>query len=240
MRLSALVSGGKDSIFSAYLCESHGWPVEELLTLYPADRDSMLFHTPNLSVVPLLAQAWGKRHVHAEVRGTGEEPELQALVEAFNGVRQRGFDGVVVGAIHSSYQWSRVWHAAHIAGLEVFAPLWRAAQPEILREICAAGIDARITSVASEPLTEELLGQRIDAGMIERFRTLSGRVREFNIAGEGGEYESLVVDAPFLRARVEVDTSHVYRSGHQATLVIDTARLEDHPARRAVREPGTP
>ncbi len=228
MRLSALVSGGKDSIFSAYLCESHGWPVDELLTLYPADSDSMLFHTPNLSVVPLLARAWNKRFVRGEVHGAGEAAELKALSQALSGVKDRGLDGVVVGAIESSYQWSRVWLAASLCKLQVFAPLWRASQEEVLREICAAGMEARIVSVASEPLNEELIGRRIDADLIRKLANLSKSVRAFNVSGEGGEYETLVMDAPFFGARVEVRSSHMYRAGSQATLVIDEASLVDH------------
>ncbi len=227
MRLSALVSGGKDSIFSAYLCESHGWPIEELLTLHPADSDSMLFHTPNLSLVPLLARAWGKRYVRGEIHGAGEAAELTSLAEALSGVKDRGLDGVVVGAIQSSYQWSRVWLAASLSGLQVFAPLWRASQEEVLREICAVGMEARIISVASEPLTEDLLGRRIDDDLIRKLADLSKSVRAFNVSGEGGEYETLVMDAPFFGARVEIRSSHIYRSGSQATLVIDEASLVD-------------
>ncbi len=225
MRLAALVSGGKDSVFSAYLCETHGWSVEELLTLFPSESDSMLFHTPNLSCVPLLAKAWGKRFVRGEVHGTGEPAELQALVEAFSGVAERGLDGVVVGAIQSTYQWSRVWQAAHQTGTQIFAPLWRASQPEVLREMISAGIDARIVSVASEPLTEELLDRRIDEALLEHLTQLSSSVREFNVSGEGGEYESLVVDAPFLDSRIEFVRSHIYRSGTQATLMVEEAEL---------------
>ncbi len=53
MTVSALVSGGKDSIYAAYLAETQGWPVDELVVLRPEDPESMMFHTPNLDLVEL-------------------------------------------------------------------------------------------------------------------------------------------------------------------------------------------
>ena len=225
MRLAALASGGKDSIHAAAICDSHGWEVAELMTLIPAERDAWLFHTPNLHLVPLISEAWGKLCSSRSVAGTGEEAELAALKDALSTLPPKGINGVTVGAIGSSYQWSRVWHVAHGLGIEVFAPLWRATPAEVLREEMRSGMDMRIATVASEPLGEDLLGKRIDTGLMARLEELGREVREFHIAGEGGEYETLVLDAPFFGSRIEVLESHVERAGSQAVWVVDRAKL---------------
>jgi diphthamide synthase (EF-2-diphthine--ammonia ligase) len=58
-----------------------------------------------------------------------------------------------------------------------------------------------------------------------RLEELGREVREFHIAGEGGEYETLVLDAPFFGSRIEVLESHVERAGSQAVWVVDRAKL---------------
>src|SRR3989304_1113583 len=96
---------------------------------YPAAPGSMLYHVPNPHVVPLLAEAMGIPLVQ-ERAGEGEDAELGALRRA---LASTDADGVVVGAIASDYQHSRVNAVAHELGLRVFAPLWRRAPRMLLR-----------------------------------------------------------------------------------------------------------
>ena len=225
MRLAALVSGGKDSIHAAALCETHGWGVERLITIVPDEKDSLLFHTPNLRWVPLIAEAWGKEHVIQKVSGKGEEAELLALKEALAPIVKERMVGVTAGAIASSYQWARIWHVAHELGLEVYAPFWRATPEELLREEMRAGMDIRLIEVASEPLGEDLLGKRIDEDLLELLIRMDREVRSFHISGEGGDYETMVMDAPFFSSRIDVQETHVETSGGKSNWVIERARL---------------
>ncbi len=221
MTTTALVSGGKDSIYAAYLADTQGWPVDELVTVRPADPESKLFHTPNLDLVALQAEAWGKRHREVTVGGSGESAEREALATAVGSAR----GPVVVGAIASSFQWAHVVRAADRAGRRVYAPLWRVAPDRVVREEIAAGLDIRLVHLAAEPLTAELLGRRLDRGLVEELEHRSASVRAVHVAGEGGEYESLVVDAPFFAARIELE--HVERTVGPATarLTVRRARL---------------
>ena len=60
MRLASLYSGGKDSTFSLYLAEQMGHEVPYLVNIVPDDEASWIFHTPNLGIVPLMAESMGK------------------------------------------------------------------------------------------------------------------------------------------------------------------------------------
>ncbi len=217
------MSGGKDSIYAAYLCDTQGWPVDELVTVRPHDPESMLFHTPNLGLVELQARAWGKAHREVEVRGEGSTAEEEALVAAM----RHGTGPVVSGAIESSYQWARLLRAADRVHRRLYAPLWRKDPSRVVREELAAGLDIRFVHLAAEPLGAELLGERLDRAQLQRLEATHAGGRGVHVAGEGGEFETLVVDAPFFAKRLVLD--RVERSGTASTsrLTVRAAHLDD-------------
>jgi diphthine-ammonia ligase len=223
--VTALVSGGKDSIYAAYLAETQGRPVDELVTIRPADPDSMLFHTPNLELVALQAEAWGKAHRSVPVERPDESGELAALRRAIQG------DGgwVVAGAIESSYQWARLLEVARAAGRPVYTPLWRKDPARVVRAEIDAGLDIRIAHVAAEPLGPEWLGRRVDRSALAELERLSETVRRTHVAGEGGEYETLVVDAPFFRSRIAVDAAERRNGRSSSRWAVTRAHLEPKP-----------
>jgi len=220
--VTALVSGGKDSLYAAYLADTQGWPVDELLTVRPDDPASMLFHTPNLDLVALQAEAWGKSHREVRVRGSDEPSELDALETALG--RDRG--PFVAGAIASSYQWSRLLRIADRVHRRLFAPLWRKAPERVVEEELAAGLEVVFVHLSADPLPSDWLGTRLDRGRLAALGTLSDGGRRMNVAGEGGEYETLVVDAPFFAARIEVDRAERTVTGATARLDISNAHLK--------------
>ncbi|MGI0131685.1 MAG: diphthine--ammonia ligase [Thermoplasmata archaeon] len=226
MSVTALVSGGKDSLYSAYLAETQGWPVDELLTLAPSDPESLLFHTPNLSLVPIQAEAWGRVHRSVPVRGTGEVAEVEGLTRALAG--RTGT--VVAGAIASSYQWGRLHRVCFALGLRLYTPLWGKAAETVVREEIGAGLDIRLVHLAAEPLSADLLGRRLDGAMLDEIRRRAREVREVNVAGEGGEYETLVVDAPFWKARIALDDVECRTESGVSRCIVRRAHLEPHDA----------
>jgi len=220
--VTALVSGGKDSVYAAYLADTQGWPVDELVTILPSDPESMLYHTPNLDLVALQAEAWGKRHRTVRVTGAGEAGELDALDRAIAGDR----GPVVVGAIASSYQWARVVRVADRHGRRVYAPLWRKEPGRVVREELSAGLEIRFVHLAAEPLPADWVGERLTTERLAEMERIHRDVRGVNVAGEGGEYETLVVGAPFFRARLEIDRAERRVDRSTARLVISSAHLK--------------
>jgi diphthine-ammonia ligase len=218
---TALVSGGKDSVYSAYLADSQGFEVDELLTIAPSDPDSFLFHTPNLGLVRWIAEAWGKSHRTVEVPGTGEEVETAALRSALTG----SSEPVVAGAIASAYQWSRLHRLTESLGRPLYTPLWGKDAARVVREEISAGLDIRLVQVAAEPLGPELVGRPLDLACLAELERLSAQVRPIQVAGEGGEYETLVVDAPFFRSRLELEGAVSERRGSATRLTIRGAHL---------------
>ncbi len=222
MTVTALVSGGKDSIYAAYLADTQGRTVDELVVLRPDDPESMMFHTPNLELVRLQAEAWGKGFRSVPVTGRDEAAELAALETAIAGAS----GWVVAGAILSSYQWARLLRIAGRVARPVFTPLWRKDPGRVVREEIAAGLDIRFVQLAAESLGPELLGARLDLERLAELERRSEIVRATNVAGEGGEYETAVVDAPFFRARIVFDRSERAVGPSSSRLEVLEAHLE--------------
>lgn len=222
MTVTALVSGGKDSIYSAYLADTQGMSVDELVVLTPSDPDSMMFHTPNLSMVALQAQAWGKATRVVPVEGISEAEEVHAVRAALEGAR----GPVVTGAIASAFQWSRLQSVTYSVGRPLFAPLWGKDPSRVVREEIRAGLDIRLVHLAAEPLTPELLGRRLDLDMVNEIERRSREIRPVHVAGEGGEYETLVTDLPDWTQRLVLDRVETERRGSTARLVVREAHLE--------------
>jgi diphthine-ammonia ligase len=226
---SALVSGGKDSVFSASLAEAQGWTVDELVVLVPEDVDSFLYHTPNLGLVALQAEAWGKPLRTVPIPGVGESVESGTLESALSA----GRGPVVAGAIASAYQWSRLHRITTRLGRPLYAPLWGKDPGRVVRSEIEAGLDIRLVQVAAEPLTAELLGRRLDLRLLEEIESTGAR-RSVHPAGEGGEYESLVVETPFWDRRIVIDEERIVKRGLAARLDIGKAHLAPKALRPSV------
>lgn len=214
MSWAALTSGGKDSILSCQKAIDSGRDVRYLVTARPKNRDSYMFHSANLDVVPVIAKVAGIEYVEIATEGNKEE-ELKDL-EA--GLAALDVEGVIAGAVASEYQAERVKGITDKLGLELFTPLWHMDTEQLLREV-AARLDARIIVTAAEGLDESFLGARFDDTLIERLKKVASR-RRINIAGEGGEYESITLNAPFYSRPVTYTSAQVRSSNDRHELIL--------------------
>ena len=120
-------------------------------------------------------------------------------------------EAVCSGAIASDYQRLRVESLCQRLGLISLAPLWKRSQSMLMEDMIASGIDAIIIKVAGLGLIpEKHLGKDLQSmkphlvALYEQYGC--------HICGEGGEYESLVLDCPFFTfGRIAIDESHVLR-----------------------------
>lgn len=225
MRLASLYSGGKDSTFSLYLMEQSGHDIPYLVNIVPEDAASWIFHTPNLSVVPLMAESMGKELVTAKSSGT-EEGDMEGLRNALDGL---DVEGVVSGAIWSDYQWDRMNIVCGDLGLKLMAPLWRKDQDMLMGQFIDSGIRSMIVGCYAEGLGEEWLGRIIDRQAVEELKAIRTRTG-ISIMGEGGEYESLTIDSPMHSRPLEIVSSEKDWSRQGGTMRVTSARLSERSA----------
>jgi len=223
MKAAVLFSGGKDSTMAVYKAMKDGWTVEYLLSMHSENPHSYMFHVPNIHLTQLLSQAMGIPLIQAETPGMKEE-ELEDLRKALSELKDKGVEAIFTGAIHSQYQKSRIDQLCQELGLESIAPLWHRDPQEYMEEIIELGFEVVITSVSAEGLDESWLGRVITRELLEELRGLHERYG-LHLAFEGGEAETLVIDGPLFKKKLEIlDSEKVWNfdNGH---LIIKDAQL---------------
>jgi len=219
MRLASLYSGGKDSSLSLHMAEQMGHTVEYVVNIIPDSDDSMIFHVPNMNMVPLLAESMGKRLVTATTKGS-EKEDMEALGSALSGL---DVEGVVIGAVSSDYQWERINSVCEELGLVCLAPLWRKDQDIVMDELIDSGVKAVIVGVYADGLDDTWLGRDIGDAYedLKRIRSKKG----ISLIGEGGEYETLTLDSPMQSSVLRIEESERIWDGHRGTMNVKRARL---------------
>ena len=221
MRLAVLFSGGKDSTYAAYTMMQMGHHLAALVSVVPSDEHSWVFHVPNLEYLPLMAEAMGLPLLTEA--STGEEnSDLEALRKVLSGL---DIDGVVTGAIASDYQWDRINQVCEGLGLRTFSPLWRKDQDMLMEDMIMSGIRSIPVRVSCEGMDVSWLGRELDHAALEALRVLSRRYG-MNLSGEGGEYETLVLDSPLHRARLSLLDVRKEMSRDEGSLLIGGMELE--------------
>lgn len=226
MRVLALLSGGKDSVCAIEVARGFGWDVAAALVLRPAQDDAWMFHTPNLRVVAGVAQCLGLPLMEAEARA-GREEELVDLEAAVAQAHEEiGFGGLVSGALASEYQRTRIDAIGHRLGLRTFAPLWHKEPRAYLASLLAAGYDVRFSRTAADGVPGAWAGERLDEGKVAAMAAHRARP---HVAGEGGEYETLVLDCPAYTRRLVVDQARVEATASRATWHVEAWHTEAKP-----------
>ena len=225
MRLGILFSGGKDSTLALHKATEKE-EVVCLITLVSQNKESYMFHTPNIEVTPLQAEALDLPLISKLTEGTPEE-ELEDLEEAIaQAVKRFKIEGVVTGAVESVYQAARIQQICNHLDIWCLSPLWKREQKALLEEIVAEGFQAIISGVFAYPLDKNWLGKQIDADLIEKLVALSN---EYGLSpsGEGGEIETTVLDAPLFKKKIEVLECEVEAKGNSGVFRIKQAGVTE-------------
>lgn len=253
IKLGCLFSSGKDSVSALWLMKKAGYPVECLITIKSRNPESYMFHTPAVELVALQAEAMGLPLVTKETAGE-KEKELEDLRAAFREAKaEYGIEGVITGALWSMYQKERIERIAMEENLKVFAPLWHINQETEMR-LVVSNFEVIFTGISAYGLDKSWLGRKITTEDVDRLVELNKKIAKrakrtryedqtsptsakrfdqtflkfdgLNIAGEGGEFESLVLDGPiFKKGVVIVESEIVEEDANTARLMVKAAKL---------------
>jgi asparagine synthase (glutamine-hydrolysing) len=225
--LGAMFSSGKDSAYALWVMMKQNYPIRCLITLKSRNPDSYMFHTPNIHLAELQAKAMNLPIIVQETEGE-KEKELDDLRKALERAKKEyGIDGVVTGALYSQYQRERIEKVCDALGLKVFSPLWHLDQEKEMRQLLEEGFEFILSSVAAEGLDKSWLGRKITAKDVDKLALLNKK-SGLNIAGEGGEFESLVLDAPMFKKRIKITDYEIKEeTENTARFVVNKAELEN-------------
>jgi diphthine-ammonia ligase len=226
LKVAVLFSGGKDSTYATWVAEHHGWDVEALVTVVPKGVESLMFHFPIVRWTKIQAEAMGLPHRTIEA---GND-ELLSLQEELGKVRtELRVEGVVTGAVASDYQKSRIDQICDVLKLKSFAPLWHKDPKVLVNDLRASGLKIIVSGVGAAGLDQTWLGLELTDERWEALEKLS-RKHGIHLTGEGGEYETFVLDAPYFKNRVSVDKTTSRWDGQSGYLVIEQASLRHKSA----------
>ncbi|WP_414837475.1 diphthine--ammonia ligase [Candidatus Nanosalina sp. VS9-1] len=195
-KLVALTSGGKDSNAALFRMWRRNNEISCLLTLRSENKASYMFDSKKSDKdLEWQSEKLGIPLITQETKGE-KEKELEDLRKGLEKAKEKfDVEGVVAGAIESSYQRDRVDKVAEEVGLKVFTPLWQFDQKQYMHWLVREGFDVKITDVAARGLSEDWEGKVLDKEGVEDLLELADEYR-FHPAGEGGEYETKVVGFP--------------------------------------------
>ena len=239
LNVIALISGGKDSLFSVLHCLANNHNVVALANLYPpsptptsftetpqdTDLNSYMYQTaghnllPHYSTAlsiplyraPIIGSAVNTERDYSKAHETGlseddDEDETESLIPLLKDVllMHPSANALSTGAILSTYQRTRIENVALRLDLVPLSYLWQypllpsplPSPGGLLEDMKVVGMKAQIVKVASGGLDEGMLWQDVlsETGRkrIERAMAKFGG----SVLGEGGEYETLVLDGP--------------------------------------------
>ncbi len=197
----ALFSGGKDSF---YAIQKFGKGNLDLLVSISSNSGNTQLHAgPETTKELRKEQLEGIGLRYEEIIVPSERDYLHHLFEGLQGVVRRENAGyLVTGDLWHPYTGGIGDMLAGALGVELIRPARDSCPSKdhsmnYMSEVLKSGIKARVVSVRDGDLPEEFVGQEIDYGFLQELDRL-----RIDVAGEGGEYQSLVTASPIMDRRI--------------------------------------
>ena len=184
-----------------------------------------MFHTPAIEWTRLQAESMNLNYLNLKTSGVKEKElnDLEVIIKS--AISKYSIEGIVTGALASVYQTTRIQKICNELNIWCFNPLWQLPQEVLLKELLSNKIESIITGVAAEPFDNSWLGRQIDSECINDLIALKASHR-INPAGEGGEIESFVINAPLFTKKIILSKSKKHYSNFSGNLEILEASLK--------------
>jgi ABC transporter with metal-binding/Fe-S-binding domain ATP-binding protein len=215
MKVAVLFSGGKDSVYAAYLAKKQGHKLVCLISVVSENKESYMFHTPNILETKKQAKVMCVPLVIQNTKGE-KERELKDLEKILKKVKRRyKVKGIVTGAIQSAYQATRIQKICDNLELKCINPLWQKNEEEYLNDLIKNKFKIIVVGVFAYPLDQKWLGKMIDEKFISQVEELN-RKYKIHVAGEGGEFETFVLDCPLFSKSLKVVNYKDFKEGENS------------------------
>lgn len=193
-------SSGKDAAWALHLIRQQGeLEAVGLLSSINAQFQRVSMHGVRRDLLELQARAAGLPLITVELPWPCPNEEYeQRMGAACARLRAEGVDAVVFGDIFLADV--RQYRERQLAGtgLEPLFPLWGRETRELVREMLAAGVRARIACLDPRRLPKELAGAELDAELLHALPAGA------DPCGENGEFHTFVLDAPVFQHALDV------------------------------------
>ncbi len=192
---AVLWTGGKDSALALHRVRAS---VRELVTFVPPNA---AFKAHDLRLMTEQARAIGLPHRCLTV----EAPYEQGYERALGELVASGIERVVTGDIAEvGGQPNFIAARAKHVGLRVELPLWGVDRAAHLAELVRLGFDVVLTYVNEPWLDAAWVGRHLNVSALDELRALAAE-NGLDLAGENGEYHSMVLAGPSWRSSLRVE-----------------------------------
>ncbi|GMH54398.1 hypothetical protein TrST_g10535 [Triparma strigata] len=233
-----LCSGGKDSTLSLIKAEEYGHRCICLGHIAPeadtGDANSFMYQSVGSNLIPtvgrclnlptyVLQSAQKTKTTTLTYESTGDkEDEIEHLYVLLKRIK-RDFPtlkAVSSGAIFSNYQRNRVESVCGRLGLTSLGFLWRLRQDDVMDMIASNNINAVVIKVSSAGLEPHRHLLKTTNQLMPVFRRLNDKFK-FHVAGEGGEYETVVTDCErYGHGRIDIKDHEIVEEGEEGYVVV--------------------
>lgn len=222
MRYACSWSGGKDSALALWRAQRRLGGEATLLTMFTEGGERSRAHGLPRAVLAAQAEAMGLPLVTGSASWNDYTP---VFVATLRDLRAQGVEAAVFGDI--DLEPHREWCLKVCAevGVDCVHPLWGEPRETLVRECLSEGIRATIIAVKDGTLPPSLLGRALDDEMLAE---LAGH--GVDLAGEQGEYHTVVVDGPMFRMPLAL--SHGERTLRDGYWFLDVGLLVNEALRR--------
>lgn len=195
-------SGGKDCSLALYQAIQAGARPVALVNMLSEDGIRSRSHGLHRSVLEAQAKAMGLPIIFGAATWDDYEREFEeCLLQA----KALGAAGGIFGDIHLEEHpdWTdaRIWaeKVSERTGLQAHFPIWELTTSQVVRAQLDVGFKSMIVSVRDGVLSRELLGKILDYEVLSEISDAGA-----DVAGEIGEYHTVVIDGPLFRQAVEI------------------------------------
>ncbi len=207
MKKRALVSwsSGKDSAWTLHLLRQSGeYEIAGLLTTMNAAFDRVAMHGTRRAVLEAQADAAGLalRAVDLPWPCSNEQYEAAMRTASADAVA----DGIEVIAFGDLFlEDVRRYREEKLAGtgLEPVFPLWELPTKELVREMIANGLRARIVCLDPKKLPREFAGRDLDESV------LAAMPVEVDPCAERGEFHTVAYAGPMFRSPIQIESGEI-------------------------------
>jgi uncharacterized protein (TIGR00290 family) len=206
-RLRAVVSwsSGKDAAFALHLARLGGEvEIAGLLSSINAEFQRVSMHGVRRELLEQQARAAGLPLQIVELPWPCPNEEYERrMAAACQHLREQGIEAVIFGDIHLADVRDYREQQMARAGLKPLFPLWGRDSRQLLEEMLAAGVRARIVCLDPRRLSPAFAGAELSAAL------LPSLPEGVDPCGENGEFHTFVTHAPVFSAPVEVTAGAV-------------------------------
>ncbi len=200
VNVAILYSGGKDSTLAIETAMEKGWNIKYLLSVKPTRKDCYLFHYATVEHTAKTAEMLGLKH--KLITCNVADPKMEAELVRKE-IEKEPVDAVILGGTGlQETQLRSIKEALAPMGIDSFASHAGQDHGDVLKLMLDKGYDICITQYASAGFDESMIGFRLNKGNYAAFVAKSKKFG-FHVGGEGGYFDTFVLNAPFFKKGFE-------------------------------------